>query len=153
MPFLIFSNADVQFVEKEFTWRSYTTAKVLPTTKRIEFINKKEFAKAALDEKSETFVVHITSLNLIPGIHLDKATQIAFLLTKEVQIPDKYSDFINVSSEEKALVLPEHTELNEHAIDLEDGKQPSYKPIYSLGQVELETLKTYIKIHLKTIFI
>ena len=33
MPFLNFSNADVQFVEKEFTWRFYTTAKALPTTK------------------------------------------------------------------------------------------------------------------------
>ena len=30
--FLILNNADVQFVEKELTWRSYTTAKALPTT-------------------------------------------------------------------------------------------------------------------------
>ena len=51
------------------------------------------------------------------------------------------------------MVLPERTELNEHAIDLEDGKQPPYGPIYSLGPVELETLKTYIKTHLKTGFI
>ena len=33
MPFLTLSNADVQFVEKELTWRSYTTAEALPTTK------------------------------------------------------------------------------------------------------------------------
>ena len=56
-------------------------------------------------------------------------------------------------SEEKALVLPERTELNEHAIDLEDSKQPPYRPIYSLGLVKLETLKTYIETHLKTGFI
>ena len=153
IPFLTFSNADVQFVEKELTWRSYTTAEALPTTKRVELINKKEFAKAALDEKSETFVVHVASLNLTPGIHPDREAQIASLLTKEVKIPDEYSDFTDVFSEEKALVLPERTEFNEHAIDLEDSKQPPYGPIYSLGPVELETLKTYIETNLKTGFI
>ena len=151
MLFLTLSNADVQFVEKELIWRSYTTAKALQTTKRVELIDKKEFAKVALDENSETFVVHVASLDL--RIHPDREAQIASLLTKEVKIPDKYLDFIDVFSEEKALVLPERTELNEHAIDLEDGKQPPYGPIYSLGPVELETLKTYIETHLKTGFI
>ena len=66
MPFLTLSNANVQFVEKELTWRSYTTAEALPTTKRVELINKKEFAKAALDEKSKTFIVYMASLNLAP---------------------------------------------------------------------------------------
>lgn len=36
---------------------------------------------------------------------------------------------------------------------LKNGKQLPYKLIYSLGPVELEILKTYIKIHLKTGFI
>ena len=151
MPFLTLSNADVQFVEKELTWRSYTTAEALPTTKRIELINKKEFAKAALDEKSETFVAHVASLNLAPGIYPDRAAQIVSLLTEEVKISDEYSDFTDVFSKEKALVLQERTEFNEHIIDLEDGKQTPYGPIYSL--VKLEILKIYIEIHLKTGFI
>ena len=50
-------------------------------------------------------------------------------------------------------MLPEQTELNEHTIELVDGKQPPYGPIYSLKPVELETLKTYIETHLKTGFI
>ena len=49
--------------------------------------------------------------------------------------------------------LPENTGINKHAIELEVGKQPPYGPIYSLGPVELETLKTYIETHLKTGFI
>ena len=53
MPFLTLSNADIQFAEKELTWRSYTVAEALPTTKRVEIIDKKEFAKAALDENVE----------------------------------------------------------------------------------------------------
>ena len=95
----------------------------------------------------------MASLNLTPRIHPDRAVQIASLLAEEVRIPDEYSDFADVFSEAKALVLPERTELNEHAIDLEDGKQPPYGPIYSLGPVELETLKTYIETYLKTGFI
>ena len=39
MPFLSLSNADVQFAEKELTWRTYTTKKALPTTCRVEIIN------------------------------------------------------------------------------------------------------------------
>lgn len=65
----------------------------------------------------------------------------------------KYLDLADIFSVEKVLVLLERIELNEHAIELEDSKQPPYKPIYSLKLVELETLKTYIKTHLKTGFI
>ena len=50
-------------------------------------------------------------------------------------------------------MLPEHTEINTHAIELEEGKQPPYRPIYSLGPVELETLKTYIETNLANGFI
>ncbi len=49
--------------------------------------------------------------------------------------------------------LLENTGINEHAIELIDRKQPFYEPIYTLSLVELETLKTYIKILLKTGFI
>ena len=38
--------------------------------------------------------------------------------------------------------LPENTGINEHAFELEVGKQLSYRPIYSLGPLELKTLKT-----------
>ena len=43
--------------------------------------------------------------------------------------------------------------MNEHAIKLEEDKQPSFRPIYNLGLVELETLKTYIKTNLANGFI
>ena len=64
MHFLTLSNADIQFVEKELTWRTYTTKDALPTTQRVELINKKKFAKAALDENIKAFVVHVNSLSL-----------------------------------------------------------------------------------------
>ena len=97
----------------------------------------------------------MASLNLAPapGIHPDRAAQIASLLTKEVKILEEYSDFTDVFSKEKALVLPERTEFIQHAIELKESKQPPYGPIYSLGPIELKILKTYIKTHLKTGFI
>ena len=49
--------------------------------------------------------------------------------------------------------LPENIRINEHAIELEESKQSIFGPIYSLGPVELETLKTYIKINLANDFI
>ena len=153
MLFLTLSGADVDFLDRELRWKTYITEKALPTTRRVELVGKKKFAAAALDPKHETFVIYVASLNLDPEIYPDREAQIAFLLTEEAKIPDKYLNFTDIFSEEKVLILPECTELNEHAIDLEDGKQPPYGLIYSLGPMELETLKTYIKTHLKTRFI
>ena len=164
MSFLTFSNVDIKFAEKELTWRSYTVAEALPTTRRVELINKKEFAKVALDENSETFVVHVATLE-VPKITIhpsqtaqilgSNAVQIAALKQNKasIEVPTKYSDFSDVFLETEALVLPERIDLNEHAIELEGDKQPPYRPIYSPGPVELETLKAYIKTNLKTEFI
>ena len=49
-----------------------------------------------------------------------------------------------------AIELAENIGISKLAIELQDSKQPLYRPIYSLGPVELETLKTYNKTHLKT---
>ena len=153
IPFLTLSGADVDFLDWDLRWRIYTTEEALPTTKCVELVGKKEFAAAAFDSEHETFVIYIASLNLVLGIHPDREAQIASLLTEEVKILDKYSDFTNVFLEEKTLILSKRTKLNKHAINLKDGKQPLYGPIYSLGLVELETLKIYIETYLKTGFI
>ena len=65
----------------------------------------------------------------------------------------EYSDYSDVFLTENAAELSENTGMNEHAIELEEGKQPPFGPIYSLGPVELETLKTYIKTNLVNGFI
>ena len=145
MPFLTLSNADVQFVEKELTWRSYTTVEALPTIKRVELINKKEFAIAVLDENSKTFVVHVASLSSTAlNVYPSRRPQISGLIAKEAptKVFDKYANFADVFSPDLAVKLPEHTGINDHTIELVDDQQPSYGPIYSLGPVELETLKT-----------
>lgn len=73
MLFFTSSNVNDQFVDKKLIWKFYTTVKVLTTTKKIEFNNKKEFAKVTLNRNARTFVVHMASLNLAPvSIYPDK---------------------------------------------------------------------------------
>lgn len=54
-------------------------ADILPTTNWIKLIEKWEFAKAALDENSKTFVVHLVAPDAETLIHLLQAVQIATL--------------------------------------------------------------------------
>ena len=151
--FVTLSNADIQFAEQELTWRSYTTEEALPTTRWVEFINKKEFAQAALDKNVKAFMVHVASLSSKISIHPAWKVQIALLMAKEVTILAEYADFADVFSKKSAKILPKRTSINKHAIKLVDDKQPPYGPIYSLDPVELKTLKSYIETNLANGFI
>ena len=97
--------------------------------------------------------MHVASLTSKMTIYLARKAQIALLLAKEVTILSEYADFLNVFLKELAKVMPEPIDINGHAIELEENKQPSYKSIYNLGQVELKTLKIYIETNLANGFI
>ena len=159
MPFLTLSGVDIDFSGRELRQRTNTTEKVLLTTRRVKLVGKKEFIAAALDPEHETYVVHVASLRSTPlaslDIHSFQEPQISSLIAKEAptKVLTKYSDFADVFSPDLATKLPEHTEINTYAIDLEEGKQLLYRPIYNLRPIELETLKTYIKTNLANSFI
>ena len=51
-----FGNADIRFAEKKLVWRTYTPAKALPTTKRVELFSAKQFTTAALGANNKAFV-------------------------------------------------------------------------------------------------
>ena len=128
----------------------------LPTTEQVQIVDLKEFVIAALDVDSETFVVHVAIREQEEMlVHSKRQAQVGALLFDKAptKVPAEYSDYSNVFSAENAAELPENTGMNEHAIELEEGKQPPFGPIYSLGPVELETLKTYIKTNLANGFI
>ena len=79
--------------------------------------------------------------------------QVATLTSEKTRTPAEYSDFSDVFSSDSTVELLKHTRINDHPINLLDNKQPPYGPIYSLGLVELETLKTYIEANLASSFI
>ena len=156
MPFLKINNADVSFGEGTLTWRTYTINEALPTTEQVQIVDPKEFVIAALDVDSETFMVHVAirEREKMP-VHSKRQAQVGVLLFDKAptEVPAKYSDYSDVFSAENVAELPENTGMNEHAIELEEGKQPPFGLIYSLGLVELETLKTYIETNLANGFI
>ena len=56
----------------------------------------------ALDENVKAFVVYITSLNLnLMPIYSAQEAQIALLVIKELKIPTKYSNFLDVFLKKK----------------------------------------------------
>lgn len=148
MPFLTFNNANIQFTEKKLTWRSYTIVKALPTTKQVELINNDKFSKAALNKKSEMFVVYIAALKaLLLGmtIHFfltaqiigDEPAQVAVLNSQKAstKVLAKYLDFLDVFSAKKNLMQLKQTEFNKYIIKLNNDKQSLYLLIYNLKLV------------------
>ncbi len=157
MPFLTISNIDIDFQARDVQWRSYTTGKIILTTRQVELIGNKEFAVAALDLEHEAFIVHIAALSvdLGDGVHPSKKAQIAHLKVDKVPFkgPSEYADFAEVYTLKLAIELLEHMEINDYTIELVDNLQPLYNPISSLGPMELETLKAYNENNLANGFI
>ena len=156
ISFLKICNADILFGERTFTWKFYTTNKALPTTKQAQIVTQKKYVIVALDVDRKWVMVHmaIKEQEEMP-VHYQKQAQVGALLFNEAftEIPEKYSDYNNLFSAENAMELQENIRINKYAIKLEEGKQPPFGPIYSLGPIELETLKTYIEINLANSFI
>ena len=88
-------------------------------------------------------------------VHSKRQVQVGALLFNKAltEVPAEYSNYSDVFSAECTAELSENTGINEYAIELEEDKQPPFGPIYSLGPVELETLKTYIETNLANNFI
>ena len=63
MLFLTLNGVDIDFLGREFCWKTYTTKEALPTIRRVELVGKKEFAAATLDVESEIFIVYVASLS------------------------------------------------------------------------------------------
>ena len=172
ISFLKINNTNIAFGEETLTWKSYTTKKALPTTERVKLVDPKEFVIVALDADSKTFVEHVAIREQEKMLmHSEKQAQIeaethinakgqsgaqvgSLIFNKApTKVPAEYSNYSNVFSAKIAAELPENTRINEHPIELEEGKQPSFRPIYSLSPVEWETLKTYIETNLANGFI
>lgn len=107
----------------------------MPTIKQVEFIHIKKFTKTRLNRKPEIFVMYLAALEaLLAGMMIqpsktvqigNKLAQIAALKQNKAptKIPNKYSDFSNIFSKKKTLILSDRTNLNKHAIEIKKSKQ------------------------------
>ena len=100
----------------------------------------------ALNVDNKTFLIYIATLVklTIILIYFFSWTQVTSLTSNKTRILTKYFDFSNIFFLDSALELSKYTRINNHSINLLNNKQLFYSLIYSLGLVELETLKTYI---------
>ena len=88
-------------------------------------------------------------------VYAKRQAQVEALIFNKVstKVAMEYSNYINVFLAENTAKLLENIEINEQSIKLEEGKQPLFGPIFSLGPVKLETLKTFIETNLANSFI
>ena len=88
---------------------------------------------------SETFIMHVAirKQEKMP-MHAERQAQVGALLFDKAptEVSAEYSDYSNVFLVENVAELLENTGINEHTIELEQDKQPPFRPIYSLGVVE-----------------
>ncbi len=69
------------------------------------------------------------------------------------EVPSEYIDFADIFSPKLAVILPEHTGINNYAIKLDDDWQLPYNFIYNLRLMDLKIMKIYIKNNLLNGFI
>jgi transposase InsO family protein len=64
-------------------------------------------------------------------------------------VPEQFRPFIDIMGKEAADALPNHTSYD-HEIKLKEGETAPWGPIYPLSEVELETLREWLKDMLRT---
>ena len=107
-----------------------------PKSKKPLLVGARAFMRAA--KQGNTFAVY-TNPQPESGV-----------ITKT--IPEAYKEFADVFEKKNADILPEHCPYD-CAIDLQEGTQPPFGPIYNLSQNELAALREYIDENLAKNFI
>lgn len=78
--FIFNNNTNIKFAEKKLTWKTYIAKKALLTTRQVEIINKKKFAKNILNENIKAYIVYIPSLTLMIILLLEKSHIVMLLI-------------------------------------------------------------------------
>lgn len=62
--FFIYLDINVQFARKKLIEKNYMTVEALPTIKKLELINKKEFVIVVLNINIKIFVIYVLILKI-----------------------------------------------------------------------------------------
>jgi hypothetical protein len=119
------------------------------STLHISLVNATAFMHASKLPGSSNFHINLTSLAAHSAAPSDDPIDLS-------KVPEDYHEFTDVFSKSCTNTLAPHCPYNLQInlqIILEDGAQPPVGTIYSLSQVELESLWTFIDKHLTIGFI
>ena len=149
LPWLRENNPQIDWGKGSISFRNHTdTPGSGPTHQRRLMVDEKTINNIASHKtRSKT--------RLVDSDNRGRNTDMSRVLEKRVtpNIPKEYKKFEKLFLEETGPeALPEHQEWD-HEIKLEEGKKPTFGPIYGLSEKELEALREYIKINLKKGFI
>ncbi len=124
MPFLTISNTDIDFQARDLQWNSYIIGNVLPTSRQVELMGKKEFTVVVFDPEYEAFVVYVVTFSVDSGneIYPLRKAQIAHLKADKafIKVASEYADFLDIFLQKLAIELSEHMEIYDHVIKLVD---------------------------------
>lgn len=123
MPWLERWNPSVNFETKHTAWR-----KKRSQYRRVAAVRADQFAKEVV---GTTSLLYALSVQALSG------------KTAQDGPPAPYGRWSSVFSEENAAKLPEHGPFD-LSIELEEGKRPSFAPLYNLSETELAVLRKYL---------
>ena len=90
ISFLILSGANFDFLDQKLWWKIYTINKAFSNTRRVELMERKEFATTMYNLEHETFIVHVTSLAVaslsstaLNAVYPSRRSQIVGLVAKK----------------------------------------------------------------------
>src|SRR5258705_12719256 len=138
-------NLSIDWTETKIMFRELKNLKEkLASSEKIDIhmVSTLMMTKLCKDPGTPAFV--ISTANLIPL----QATATDTLDS----IPDKYCDFCDIFSGEKAGTLAPHRPYDLQ-INIEEGAKPIHRPIYSLSPPELTALQEFLEEHTKSGFI
>ncbi|SCO20290.1 uncharacterized protein FFB20_15917 [Fusarium fujikuroi] len=108
----------------------------------LELLKPRQFLKKTRNGAKIFAITIIEEPYLLPGEEPQKPDRLE-------GIPHELKAHIEVFSYDKAVGIPDFKK-TDHVIDLVEGKEPPYGPIYPLSQAELKELREYIQENLKT---
>jgi hypothetical protein len=140
MTWLQKQNPDINWDSGVWHWRTRTDAEDGP----IRLVSASAFVATVRAEGGHGYELHLADLDL----DRNTARDVLMATGPEPTVPDAYKAYARVFSEADSESMPNHGP-QDLAIELLDGKQPPWGPIYNLSEKELATLRDYLETQLR----
>jgi hypothetical protein len=138
MAWLQKQNYDIQWDTGVWHWRTRTNAEDGP----IRLVSVGAFVAIMRSERTQGYELHLHELDR------DPAGDVLMATGPEPTVPEPYRAYAQLFSEADSESMPSHGP-QDLAIELLNGKQPPWGPIYNLSEKELDTLCSYLEVQLK----
>jgi transposase InsO family protein len=150
LPWLKESNPQIDWVNRKLSFGSERRNRPLPAHRKNSMADEKMINNIITSHQT-----HLRKKMVNDQDIRQEPPDITETLEKRVtpDIPAEYREFEKLFQEELgAEALPKHQPWD-HEIILEEGKQPTFGPIYGMSEKELASIREYIDVNMKKGFI